>query len=134
MHYKSLRMELHSNFIRDQANCAKTDPRLFWHFVNSKRKANALETATSDKRKADLFAEFFKFVYVQHNDDIHLLEFINHRHDAKCFTTHCTTDIVHTVLVKMDLNKGSRFDGISSLFLRKCADHIAKPLSDIFSR
>lgn len=140
--YEKRRQELHSKFIREKASCAKTNPKSFWQFVNSKRKSNTLpakmflndKSATTDKEKADLFACHFQSVYVQHDDDPNLNNFIQQRQDGNCFNLNFDIDIIHSVLVKMELNKGSGHDGVSSLFLRECADFLAKPLSDIFTR
>lgn len=38
------------------------------------------------------------------------------------------------MLSTLDLNKGSGFDGVSSLFLRECAEILSEPLCTIYSR
>lgn len=35
-------------------------------------------------------------------------------------------------LSRMDLNKGSGFDGFTSIFLRECSDYLSAPLKMIF--
>lgn len=66
--------------------------------------------------------------------DHELLEFIRHRYDYNSFNITFSDIIVHSVLCRMELSKGSGHDGVSSMFLRECADHLTKPLSEIFSR
>jgi hypothetical protein len=81
-----------------------------------------------------LFAEYFKSVYVNHYHDSLLLEFIDNRADNDFYDITSTTELVSLVLHRMDLNKGSGHDGISSFFLRKCATQLAEPLNLIFNK
>lgn len=139
--YEQHRKLLHNDFIRDKASCVKTDPKSFWRFINSKRSSNALpskivfngEEAKTDKEKADVFAKFLQSVYVQHDDDPDLCDFIDNRDDRICFNIQFCSESIHHILSRMDLSKGSGHDGVSSLFLRQCADFLAKPLSEIFN-
>lgn len=78
--------------------------------------------------------EYFWSVYVRHDADPELQGFLHQRHNGNCFGITFTPKAVHSVLVRMELNKGSGHDVVSSLFLRECADFLADPLSDIFSR
>lgn len=43
--YETLRMELHSDFIREKARCVKHDSKSFWRHINNKRKSNQLPAA-----------------------------------------------------------------------------------------
>lgn len=69
--YECLRNSLFSNFLRDQADNVKTNPKLFWRHINSKRSNNSIpssmkfgdKTASTDIEKSELFAEFFQSVY-----------------------------------------------------------------------
>lgn len=119
----------------------RTDPKQFWNHVNGKRKSNSLPckmhfngtTASNDQEKAELFAEFFSSVYVEHPADDSINEFIRMRNDNNCFNIHITPDTVFNVLKSLDLNKGLSPDGISPLFLRECAEYLAYPLCLIFN-
>lgn len=120
----------------------KNDQKKFWKYVNGKRSGAKLpnkmtfngESATNDAEKADLFAKFFSSVYVKHTNDIDLNEFINNRNDSGMFQINITYESVLGVLKTMDTNKGISPDKISPIFLRKCSDLLAGPLSYIYSK
>lgn len=88
------------------------------------------QNASSDSEKAAFFAKYFQTVYRAY-DGGDFSEIINNRRDAGFNKIVVTSEAVHSVLSRMNLNKGSSFDGISSLFLRECADLLAKLLSII---
>ncbi|XP_037029672.1 uncharacterized protein LOC119069658 [Bradysia coprophila] len=140
--YEALRTELHSNFIREKSHCIKTDPKSFWRHINSKRKSNSLpaivelngKKATTNAEKSHIFAEYFQSVYVEHPNDPSILDFINARNDNNCHDIASTQELVKFVLSGLDVNKGSGHDGVSSLFLRKCAINLAGPLNIIFNQ
>lgn len=62
---------------------------------------------------------------------IHLL---GYRNDHGLNNICVNVEHVHCVLSRMNLQKGSGHDNVSSLFLRECADFLAEPISKIFSR
>lgn len=140
--FEECRKKLHSEYIRNKAECLKSDPKQFWRFINTKRKSNELpasieygdKKATTDLEKAQFFAEYFQTVYVKHPDDSDLPNFIRERNDHGYFKMGFTADCIHSVLSQMDLSKGSGFDGVASIFLRECADMLSGPLCDIFNR
>lgn len=113
--YEQHRKQLHSNFIREKALCAKTDPKSFWQFINNKRKSNTSpakidfnsEVATTNGEKADIFAKFLNSVYVNHENDPDLHDFIKKRQEIHQFNILITSDIIHSILCKMELSKGS---------------------------
>lgn len=84
------------------------------------------KTAESNEDKANLFAEFFENVYKEHEDDNSLDLLIQSRNDEHCHNIVITENNVKAVLYRMDLNKGSGFDGVASIFLRECSDHYPK--------
>lgn len=94
------------------------------------------EIATNDRETAELFARFLSSVYKIHqpNDTEDLKLFLDRRCDNNCFDIILTPESIQAVLCSMDLNKGSGFDGVSSLFLRECADVLSCPLSLIFTQ
>lgn len=89
--------------------------------------------ATTDEEKANLFADYFEDAYAKHEEDSTLDSFITNRNDENCHDFIITEQHVKSVLQQMDINKGSGFDGIASIFLRECADELAEPLRLIFS-
>lgn len=140
--YESHRNNRFSEFLRDQASNAKNNPKLFWRHINSKRTNNSIpanmkygdKSASTDIEKAELFAEFFQSVYTKHSIDNELPSFIENRQDHNCFNLRVTAESVLGVLSRMNLSKGSGFDGVSSLFLRECAEILTIPLYTIYSR
>lgn len=140
--YENYRSELHNNFIQEKASSLKHNPKSFWQFVNSKRKPNALPPviehdnvkATNDIEKANMFAKLLQTVYKKHSVGNGLEDFISRRNENNCCIIQVTEDIVSTVLLGMDINKGSGHDGVASVFLRNCADFMSQPLTEIFSK
>lgn len=142
--YECYRHQLHNDFIRQKADNAKYNPKSFWKHINGKRKTNSLpkkmnygnEMATNDREKAELFAKFFSSVYMKHQpgDTGDMETFLDHRRDKNYFNILLTPESIHAVLCSMDLNKGSGFDGVSSFFLRECAEVLSHPLSLIFTQ
>lgn len=96
------------------------------------------EHATTDIEKANLFAKFFASVLKKYDndttDDCNVLSLINSRNDHGYLNVVITLDIVYQVLIRMDTSKGISSDKITPLFLRKCADLLAQPLSTIYSK
>lgn len=110
--------------------------------MNGKRTDNSLPNkmiycdriANCDDEKAELFAEFLKSVYVEHDNDDSLLIFINERNDRGCSVIEVIFEMVHQVLSTLDLRKGMGPDRVSPFYLRECADQLAGPLSIIYSK
>lgn len=113
--YENYRNELHSNYIKEQANNLRNDPKSFRQHINSKRKSNVLlpiieyggHKASSDAEKADNLASFLQTVYVDHPTDNSLNSFIDQRTEYGCNGILITDDIVTAVLNKMNVSKGS---------------------------
>lgn len=140
--FENYRRELHAKFIKEQASNLRHNPAAFWRHINDKRKTNGLPQkikynnvyARSDIEKANIFAEYFKSVYVDHGSDHDLHALISNRPDMNHFNITASMECVLAVLNEMDLSKGSGHDGVSSFFLRKCAVILANPLSIIFTK
>lgn len=88
--------------------------------------------ATNDIEKANMFAKLLQTVYKKHSVGNGLEDFISRRNENNCCIIQVTEDIVSTVLLGMDINKGSGHDGVASVFLRNCADFMSQPLTEIF--
>lgn len=140
--YENYRKQRFSDYLREKADDVKSNPKSFWGHINDKRKPNQMpssvryedQVASSDKEMADLFAQYFKTVYKEHDPDDELQEFIDNRQERNCHKITSSTDAVFSVLNSLDTNKGSGFDGVSAIFLRQCADILAEPLNEIFSQ
>lgn len=139
--FEEYRLELHENFIREQAKNLKHNPKQFWKYINRKRKSSGFpdvmnldnRTARTDHEKANLFADFFESVYMNHDDDIFLDSFIQHRNDIGCNDITIAHNHVKKAISGMKLNKGSGFDGVATIFLRECSDQLSSPMAILFS-
>ncbi|XP_055633881.1 uncharacterized protein LOC129774200 [Toxorhynchites rutilus septentrionalis] len=71
--YRSLNASLYKNYVFRVQSALKTNPRSFWHFVNSKRKNSVIPmnvhlndiTATSATESSQLFAEHLASVFAE---------------------------------------------------------------------
>lgn len=137
--FEKYKSDLYNEYVKEIANSAKQNPKKFWKFINDKRKQNSLpikmksdtDIATTDTEKANMFAKFFSSVYQTHTDDNY--DFIDNRNDNGFHRIVLTHECVFAALSTMDRNKGAGFDGVSSIFLRECAESLSMPLSIIFS-
>lgn len=133
--------QIFSDYVRDLSSKSKHDPKSFWRHVSGKRKTSGLPTrmeyknemASTDEGKSNLFAKFFKSVYKEDESDDDWTSFLRSRDDSNCHQIGVNCEIVLKSLRKMDLNKGSGFDGVSSLFMRECAEQLCEPLCVIFT-
>lgn len=131
---------MHGNYIKEQSGKFRMDPKSFWQDFNGKRKSNILhpviefenKTASSSADKSNLFAKFFQTVYMNHSTDAELDSSIKHRNELNCKNLVINNEIVANVLDRMNLNKGSGHNGVSSLFLRECSEILSSPLNIIF--
>lgn len=140
--YENYRKDIHGEYIHEMLSSAKGNPRAFWRHINGKRKTNSFPKemtynnikATNNMDMANLFAQFFSSVYRTHRNDHDIESFIKNRSDGNCYRISISPESVLSILSTMDTNKGSGFDGVSSYFLRQCAEILAEPLSAIFSQ
>lgn len=132
----------YNEYIKNILSTSRDNPRIFWQYINSKRSNNSLpckleldgEVATDDANKAKLLAKFLSSVYVEHTPDEELDNFIDNRIDHGMLSVVPSHDAVMNVLIKMDTKKGMSTDMVSPLFLRRCAEFLAEPLSIIFEK
>lgn len=129
---------LHNIFAHASSNVSDMTSELyriiydsFENFIKTTSVRSSNEPIWYDKHLSHL--KNLRCVYVNYDDDIaDLMSFINQRCDTNCFNIDITEESVFAVLSTMDLSKGSGFDGVSSIFLRECAEQMSRPLSDIF--
>lgn len=132
----------YEDYVKGIIENSNGEPKKFWQFINGKRKSNSLpckleldgRIATDDADKAKLFAEFFSSVYVQHEHDDGLRDFIDKRCEQNTFHITPSQEAIQNVLRRMDVNKGVGPDSISPIFLRSCADVLSKPLHIMFTK
>lgn len=59
-----------------------------------------------------------------HDEDASLYSFIADRNDENCHNFTVSDFHVMSVLHRMDINEGSSFDGVASIFLREFAEEL----------
>lgn len=116
-----------------------SDPSKFWAYVNSIRKTVGFPSfmhrgenrTTNMQGKCDLFAEFFKDVFVNDTGS-----------DSQNFGLNKCVDIgsisldkerILEALKKVDTGKGDGPDNISPLLLKNCSEALSSPLLRIFN-
>lgn len=132
----------HEEHVREVIENSKGDSKMFWKYINGKRSSHSLPNkmeldgiiASNDTEKCKLFATYFSSVYVDHNSDDRINELISTRNDHGNFRVIASQEAVYSVLKSLDTNKGMGPDMISPLVLKKCAEHLAEPLSLIFNK
>lgn len=120
------------------------NPKFLWSFVKRKRNGKSTypaemvlgdKTVTEGGDICNLFASHFASVYNCANPRA-----ANDYLNAPNLSNQClgpisfTKDQVHKVLKRLDLYKGAGADGIPSIFVARCADVLACPLSLIFNK
>lgn len=116
--FEAYQKELQTEYVKKIANERKGDPRSLWRYINGKRSTNSLpnkltfndEIATSDPEKAGLFADFFASVYINHNNNTNMNEFINNRNDNGFNMFGITEEAVYNVASRVDTSKGAGMD------------------------
>lgn len=128
---------------RTQANLRK-NPKQFWSFVNSKRKENGLPSsmlledsvACNEHEKCNLFALYFQQVFNNcHATAVQVNEAINDvpRDVIDFRIPYITQAMVLDALQKMKLSFNAGPDGIPSSVLKRCADALKYPLTNLFN-
>lgn len=132
----------YERFISRTEENVKSNPKLFWSFINSKRSSIkgipnrvSLDGVLADDPfdTCNLFADFFSSVYVQysastrfdldpmHYDNPHILDSID-----------ITPDKVFEKLISLKDSYASGPDGVCTYFLKECSPSLSYPISLIF--
>jgi hypothetical protein len=121
---------------------AKTNPKSFWSYVQSKTKTHTGVAdlkrddgtkATTDKEKADILNQFFQSVFTVEKDG-YLPETPAYNYDAELVDFEITTEAVRKLLASLKTNKASGPDGISPRLLAELSDILAEPIAIIFKK
>jgi len=128
------------DFEREIAKRAKTNPKAFYSFVNSKlrtrstvgdlRLQNGVEVI-SKSGKADILNQFFSSVYTQETTD----NIPSPQHTTvkkQLLDIEIKEQEVFQLLNKTKIDKSPGLDGIHPRVLKECATELAKPLTILF--
>lgn len=115
------------------------DPSKFWTYVNSAKKTVGYpgymhlgdNGTTNMQTKCDLFASFFKDVFVNdENDQDHVFGL---RKQVDIGMISLDEGKVQEAMKKIDVSKGDGPDNISPMLLRRCSNALSMPLLHIFN-
>jgi len=134
-----------ANLERDIAKKSKTNPKLFHQFVRSKLKTKATigpitdssgQEVSSDVDAAEIFNQYFASVFTREQDvDAPELanQFLGPEVDP-LGSVNITEEMVKEKIMKLDVNKASGPDEISTRFLIESVHEITNPLANLFNR
>ena len=145
--FKTLRKEFDTlekcqylEYINNIVSDVKHDPKIFFDYVNSKRKTSRLPClmrynglqASNTKDVCDLFASFFESVYCGRQFNYDALNNASPVKDFYILSFEISDLDIISALANFKIGCGS--DGITSIFLKKFASELAKPLTMLFNR
>lgn len=121
----------------------KSNPKIFWSFIKQKRKFvssypskmsynNA--TGASNDEICNLFASCFSSGFDNINTGYVSNNSVTHNLTATLHDIYLSENEVERVLKGLDWRKGAGSDGIPAIFVLRCADVLALPLTLIFNK
>ncbi|XP_075151191.1 uncharacterized protein LOC142225299 [Haematobia irritans] len=133
---------LYKQYISDYEGKIKSNPKSFWQFIKCKKGHSDFPSsmhmdevfADSSQSQANLFAKYFSsnFQKFDLNElDSRILENVSSVLDMGLIQF--SLDDVWNSLLNLNDSVRSDMDGLSSLFLKKCASSISGPLQYIFN-
>lgn len=117
------------------------NPKHFWHYVKMKKNNSNYpknmhyngKTSTNDSESVELFADFFKNVYIDNqNDNIDVDDIIDNCPELDI--TPFNADQIYDELTKINANKSKGPDNVHPIILKNCAVGLATPLQIIFNK
>lgn len=143
--YRKLNMCLYKSYVLRVQYDLRSNPKNFWHFVNSKRKSTTIPNklfldavpSTSTASACELFAQYFASVFAESvaSDEEAELAAMHVPRDAVCLSTF---NITHNMLLKAAKKLKRSYvpgpDGIPAIIYCVCADLLVEPLGRIFNR
>ncbi|XP_058456695.1 uncharacterized protein LOC131434062 [Malaya genurostris] len=142
--YRRYNMFLYRRYIRRTGLNLRRNPKLFWSFVNSKRRETGLphsmffgnQTACTEKEKCDLFAHHFKDAFHDNSATQIQIDEATAGVPRDIFNFHIppiTEQMVETAIRKLKLSFAAGPDGIPSSVLKRCAGALSYPISKLFN-
>lgn len=146
--YKQLRIESknsishdYNNYLSFTQNNVHLNPKIFWNFINNKRRTNGLpktmfynNNSSSDMNViSNMFASFFQSVYSVHPPVTPILEPTHYCNSNLIFSVSVTIDIVFHKLSALSNSFFSGPDEIPPYFLKHCSPSLAFPISLLYN-
>ena len=130
---------------KEIAQNAKSNPKIFWKYANSKRKTNTgiselkfkseegeERKTTTDKEKAEVLASFFSSVFtIEPEGDLPLMHPIEVKQE--CIEKTYKESEILKLLQNLDVNKSCGPDGLHPKMLKELSATISKPITTIFN-
>lgn len=144
--FLSCQAAAYKSYIKNTEKSFVSDPSKFWSFVNSKKKSGGIPsivnyngvTSSDVESTCNLFADFFKSVYVtesvdDNNDTTNSNLVSNIMECVNLGILQVSYDDVLSALKAIDAKKGAGPDNVHPLLLQKCAHSLATPLLELFN-
>lgn len=134
----ALSRECYRSFVQNTEYNLSTNPKSFWNYCNSKRKAPEIpnlltldnKSAHMGPEAANLFADYFSSVYSASNPQCNQKLSLNH---INIHNYSISISDIYTELTSLNPHKGPGPDNIHPIFLKNCSFIIARPLHLIFN-
>jgi len=140
---KGMMRKARRNTEQDIAKNAKSNPKKFWQYANSKRKSNSgisdleyseneeIKTASTDVDKANVLASFFSSVFTNEPGG-NLPEPDPVEVNIPAQEIQITEEMVRKLLLDLDTSKATGPDGMHPYMLKSLAEELKTPLFKIF--
>ena len=140
--FDTLNAFLYKTYIISTEDSVKKNSKMFWQFINSKRKSNGLpsymfylDNDSSDTSViCNLFADYFKSVYSNSDSSPLLSDLFSSNPVFNISTLNLSLLDVESALLAIDDNTSLDLHGIANFFLKNCAINISLPLLLIFNK
>ena len=138
---KRLSTLLHERYMANIERSLYSDPKFFWSYSKNLRQNNSIpefisydnEVSSSDSQSAEMFASFFKSVFV--SSDAAVVQ-RNYNYTNTVHLNHLNLSLaeIYNGLLHTRETGGRGPDDVPNVFLKRCRCALAKPLFIIFNK
>lgn len=140
--FASMQADLYKKYITDIQDDLSGDPSKLWSYVNVKKKVANFpkcliykgSESNKESEACNLFASFFKSVYVDYDDENSSSPSFNLSQVIDLGSVCLNLDDTLFGLKTLDPKGSCGPDGVSPLFLKSCAGSLALPLVIVFQK